>query len=68
MYRMGCCRTGPAGFGQSEVAAEQGGMTTLESPAVGPPGMTSPDFPWGKLFGVSVLAGLTISWLTKPKR
>ena len=42
-------------------------MTTLEPPATAP-GLASPDFPWGKLFGVSVLAGLTISWLTKPKK
>ena len=63
MYRTGGCRTGPAGVGQ----AEQGEMTTLEPPATAP-GLASPDFPWGKLFGVSVLAGLTISWLTKPKK
>jgi hypothetical protein len=44
-------------------------MTTLEPPAVGSAGgMESPGFPWSKLFGVSVLAGLTISWLTKPKK
>ena len=66
MYRMGCCSTGPAAgsFGQDELAAEQGGMT-----AFGPAAPRQDhELPWAKLFTVSVLAGLTINWLTKHKR
>jgi hypothetical protein len=66
MYRLrGCCSSGPATFGQdetgSEVAAEQGAMTALG------PAARDHDVPWAKLFGVSVLAGLTINYLTRRK-
>jgi len=66
----GCCSSGPATFGQDEsgsefvvdVASEQGAMT-----AFGPAADRHHELPWAKLFGVSVLAGLTIHWLTRRK-
>ena len=66
MYRMGCCSTGPAAgsFGQEEsLAAEQGAMTALGPMAP----RENHELPWAKLFTVSVLAGLTINWLTKKR-
>jgi len=64
-----CCSSGPAAlsrFGQdetgSEVATEAGATTAAVGPMVRDHG-----FPWAKLFGVSVLAGLTINYLVKRK-
>ena len=69
MYRLGCCSSGPATFGQDETAsdlsAEQGGMTAMGPAAVPHHGG---EVPWAKLFGVSVLAGLTIHYLTQRKK
>jgi hypothetical protein len=68
MYRFGnCCSTGPATFGQdetgSEVAVEQGAATALGPMAP----RRDHELPWAKLFGVSVLAGLTINYLTRRR-
>jgi len=61
-----CCSSGPATFGQDEtgsaIATEAGAMTAL-----GPMARQNHELPWAKLFGVSVLAGLTINWLVKRK-
>jgi hypothetical protein len=66
MYRFqNCCSSGPATFGQDEtgsaVATEQGAMTALA------PAARRDGFPWPMLFGVSVLAGLTINYLTRRR-
>jgi hypothetical protein len=70
MYTPGCCSGGPvglSGFGQdetgSEVATEAGATTA----ALGPMARQNHEFPWAKLFGVSVLAGLTINYLVKRR-
>ena len=65
MYRLGCCSSGPAAgsFGQEPVAVEQGAMTALGPMAP----RENHELPWAKLFTVSVLAGLTINWLTKKR-
>ena len=55
-----CCSTGPvAGLAQLDVA-EQGALAPMAAPTA--------ELPWAKLFAVSVAAGLTIHFLTKPKR
>lgn len=58
-----CCSTGPvAGYAQ----AEEGGSLLPLTAAV--PLEPAAELPWGKLFAVSVAAGLTIHFLTKPRR
>jgi hypothetical protein len=70
MYTPGCCSGGPvglSGFGQdetgSEVATEAGATTA----ALGPMARSNHEFSWMALFGVSVLAGLTINYLVKRR-
>lgn len=56
---LGCCSTGPAAFG-ADLPSVSTVTTTPDAPAAEPA--------WGKLFLVSVAAGLALTLLTKRKK
>jgi hypothetical protein len=66
MYQSACCN-GPTTFGQDETGSEIATEVGATTAALGPMARSNHRFPWMALFGVSVLAGLTINYLVKRK-
>lgn len=61
--KLGCCGGSAVGFGQS---AESNELSPIIPTVVNVPPSSTP-YPWGKLFVTSVLAGLTLHFLTRRR-